>query len=79
MTQSFNTKTGMGRLMLHAPLSFAQFNREVGVERVRDKIAASRAKGLWMGGTIPLGYDTIDRKLVVDPTETETASTSPAH
>ena len=72
VTQSFNTKTSMGRLMLHVLLSFAQFEREVGAERVRDKIAASKAKGMWMGGTIPLGYDVIDKKLVINPTEAAT-------
>ena len=72
VTQSFNTKTSMGRLMLHVLLSFAQFEREVGAERVRDKIAASKAKGMWMGGTIPLGYDVIDKKLVVNDTEAHT-------
>ena len=61
VTQSFNTKTSMGRLMLHVLLSFAQFEREVGAERVRAKIAASKAKGMWMGGTIPLGYDVVDK------------------
>ena len=72
VTQSFNTKTSMGRLMLHVLLSFAQFEREVGAERVRDKIAASKAKGMWMGGTVPLGYDVEDRKLVINPGEAET-------
>jgi site-specific DNA recombinase len=72
VTQSFNTKTSMGRLMLHVLLSFAQFEREVGAERVRDKIAASKAKGMWMGGTVPLGYDAIDKKLVVNEKEAET-------
>ena len=72
VTQSFNTKTSMGRLMLHVLLSFAQFEREVGAERVRDKIAASKAKGMWMGGTVPLGYDAIDKKLVIHPSEAET-------
>lgn len=72
VTQSFNTKTSMGRLMLHVLLSFAQFEREVGAERVRDKIAASKAKGMWMGGTVPLGYDAIDRKLVINPAEANT-------
>ncbi|MEO5611585.1 MAG: recombinase family protein, partial [Sphingomicrobium sp.] len=72
VTQSFNTKTSMGRLMLHVLLSFAQFEREVGAERVRDKIAASKAKGMWMGGTVPLGYDVDDRKLVVNPGEANT-------
>jgi DNA invertase Pin-like site-specific DNA recombinase len=72
VTQSFNTKTSMGRLMLHVLLSFAQFEREVGAERVRDKIAASKAKGMWMGGTVPLGYDAVDRKLVINGQEAET-------
>jgi DNA invertase Pin-like site-specific DNA recombinase len=72
VTQSFNTKTSMGRLMLHVLLSFAQFEREVGAERVRDKIAASKAKGMWMGGTVPLGYDAVDRKLVVNEGEAAT-------
>ena len=72
VTQSFNTKTSMCRLMLHVLLCFAQFEREVGAERVRDKIAASKAKGMWMGGTVPLGYDAIDKKLVVIPAEAET-------
>src|SRR3954447_16156569 len=57
ITQSFNTTTSMGRLMLNVLLSFAQFEREVTGERIRDKIAASKAKGLWMGGLAPLGYD----------------------
>ena len=72
VTQSFNTSTSMGRLMLHVLLSFAQFEREVGAERVRDKIAASKAKGMWMGGTVPLGYDTADRKLVINEAEAAT-------
>jgi len=72
VTQSFNTKTSMGRLMLHVLLSFAQFEREVGAERVRDKIAASKAKGMWMGGTVPLGYDVINKKLVINQAEGET-------
>ena len=72
VTQSFNTKTSMGRLMLHVLLSFAQFEREVGAERVRDKIAASKAKGMWMGGTIPLGYDVVEKKLVINTTEADT-------
>jgi len=72
VTQSFNTKTSMGRLMLHVLLSFAQFEREVGAERVRDKIAASKAKGMWMGGTVPLGYDAIDKKLVINEAEADT-------
>ncbi len=72
VTQSFNTKTSMGRLMLHVLLSFAQFEREVGAERVRDKSAASKAKGMWMGGTVPLGYDAVDRKLVINEAEAAT-------
>ena len=67
VTQAFNTTTSMGRLTLNVLLSFAQFEREVTGERIRDKIAASKKKGLWMGGNIPMGYDVKDRKLVVDP------------
>lgn len=62
----------MGRLTLNVLLSFAQFEREVGAERIRDKIAASKAKGMWMGGSVPLGYKAVDRKLVVIPKEAET-------
>ncbi len=69
VTQQFNTTTSMGRLMLNVLLSFAQFEREVTGERIRDKIAASKKKGLWMGGTPPLGYDVSERKLVVNATE----------
>jgi site-specific DNA recombinase len=57
VTQQFNTTTSMGRLTLNILLSFAQFEREVTGERIRDKIAASKRKGMWMGGTVPLGYD----------------------
>ncbi len=71
VTQQFNTTTSMGRLMLNVLLSFAQFEREVTGERIRDKIAASKKKGLWMGGTPPLGYDVKDRKLVVNEAEAE--------
>ena len=78
VTQSFNTKTSMGRLMLHVLLSFAQFEREVGAERVRDKIAASKAKGMWMGGTVPLGYDVEDRKLVINPVKPTLCASSSA-
>jgi len=67
VTQQFNTTTSMGRLTLNILLSFAQFEREVTGERIRDKIAASKRKGMWMGGTVPLGYDVKDRKLVVNP------------
>jgi DNA invertase Pin-like site-specific DNA recombinase len=66
VTQSFNTTTSMGRLTLNILLSFAQFEREVIGERIRDKFAASRARGMWMGGRVPLGYDVKDRKLVVN-------------
>src|SRR6476469_910171 len=65
ITQSFNTTTSMGRLTLNVLLSFAQFEREVTSERIRDKIAASKRKGLWVGGMAPLGYDTRDRKITV--------------
>jgi len=66
VTQSFNTTTSMGRLTLNVLLSFAQFEREVIGERIRDKFAASRRKGMWMGGWAPLGYEVRDRKLVVN-------------
>ena len=69
ITQSFNTTTSMGRLTLNMLLSFAQFEREVTGERIRDKIAASKRKGIWMGGPVPLGYDVVDRKLVVNEDE----------
>ena len=69
VTQSFNTTTSMGRLTLNILLSFAQFEREVTAERIRDKVAASRKKGMWMGGYVPLGYDVVDRKLVVNADE----------
>ncbi len=72
VTQQFNTTTSMGRLTLNVLLSFAQFEREVTAERIRDKISASKKKGMWMGGNIPLGYDAIDRKLMVNATEAET-------
>src|SRR4029450_12567869 len=72
VTQQFNTTTSMGRLMLNVLLSFAQFEREVTGERIRDKFAASRRKGMWMGGTIPLGYEVKDRKLVVNEAEAAT-------
>ena len=72
VTQQFNTTTSMGRLTLNMLLSFAQFEREVTGERIRDKIAASKQKGMWMGGNPPLGYDVADRKLVVNVTEAET-------
>ena len=72
VTQQFSTTTSMGRLTLNVLLSFAQFEREVIGERVRDKIAASKAKGLWMGGRAPLGYINIGKKLVIVPEEAET-------
>ena len=71
VTQQFNTTTSMGRLTLNMLLSFAQFEREVTGERIRDKIAASKRKGMWMGGPIPLGYDSRDKKLVVNGSEAE--------
>jgi len=72
VTQAFNTTTSMGRLTLNMLLSFAQFEREVTGERIRDKIAASKKKGMWMGGLPSLGYDIDDRKLVVNAAEAET-------
>ena len=72
VTQAFNTATSMGRLTLNVLLSFAQFEREVTGERIRDKIAASKKKGMWMGGYPPLGYDVKERKLVVNEAEAET-------
>ncbi|OHT18225.1 recombinase family protein [Edaphosphingomonas haloaromaticamans] len=71
VTQAFNTTTSMGRLTLNVLLSFAQFEREVTSERIRDKIAASKKKGLWMGGPVPLGYQVVERKLVPMPGEAE--------
>src|SRR5215472_12046899 len=72
VTQQFNTTTSMGRLTLNVLLSFAQFEREVIGERIRDKIAASKRKGMWMGGVPPLGYRVEDRKLVIIDSEAET-------
>jgi len=69
VTQQFNTTSSMGRLTLNVLLSFAQFEREVTGERIRDKIAASKRKGMWMGGVVPLGYDLEDRRLMVNPEE----------
>ena len=69
VTQAFNTTTSMGRLTLNILLSFAQFEREVIGERIRDKVAASKARGMWMGGKVPLGYDVRERKLVVNEAE----------
>src|ERR1700754_824395 len=75
VTQQFNTTTSMGRLTLNVLLSFAQFEREVTGERIRDKIAASKRKGLWVGGMVPLGYVSRDKKLVVDEAEAERVRT----
>ncbi len=72
VTQQFNTTTSMGRLTLNVLLSFAQFEREVIGERIRDKIAASKRKGIWMGGSLPIGYDVRERRLLVNPEEAET-------
>jgi len=72
VTQQFNTTTSMGRLTLNVLLSFAQFERELAGERIRDKFAASRKKGMWMGGFVPLGYDVKDRKLAINKAEAAT-------
>jgi site-specific DNA recombinase len=72
VTQAFNTTTSMGRLTLNVLLSFAQFEREVTGERIRDKIAASKKKGMWMGGPVPLGYEVRERKLLIVPAEAAT-------
>jgi len=72
VTQQFNTTTSMGRLTLNVLLSFAQFEREVTGERIRDKIAASKKKGMWMGGFVPLGYAVCDRRIVINEGEAET-------
>src|SRR6266436_6001624 len=72
VTQQFNTTNSMGRLTLNVLLSFAQFEREVTSERIRDKITASKRKGLWMGGNVPLGYDAHERILIINPAEAET-------
>src|SRR5438045_4736666 len=72
VTRQFNTPSSMGRLTLNVLLSFAQFEREVTGERIRDKIAASKKKGMWMGGNVPLGYDADGRALVINPAEAET-------
>jgi DNA invertase Pin-like site-specific DNA recombinase len=69
VTQQFNTTTSMGRLTLNVLLSFAQFARELAGERIRDKSKASRQKGMWMGGTVPLGYEVKDRALVINDVE----------
>jgi DNA invertase Pin-like site-specific DNA recombinase len=75
VTQQFNTTTSMGRLTLNVLLSFAQFEREVTAERIRDKIAASKRKGLWVGGMAPLGYELRDRKLLIVADEAEQVRT----
>ena len=72
VTQAFNTTTSMGRLTLNVLLSFAQFEREVTSERIRDKVAASKRKGMWMGGPVPIGYQLRSRKLLIDENEAET-------
>src|SRR3984957_14493472 len=71
VTQQFNTTTSMGRLTLNVLLSFAQFEREVTGERIRDKVAASKKKGMWMGGHVPLGYDHSDRQLHINEQEAQ--------
>ena len=75
VTQQFNTTTSMGRLTLNVLLSFAQFEREVTSERIRDKISASKRKGLWVGGMVPLGYDTKNRKITANEAEAERVRT----
>jgi len=72
VTQQFNTTSSMGRLTLNVLLSFAQFEREITGERIRDKVAASKKKGIWLGGFVPLGYDCVERELVVNPAEATT-------
>ena len=72
VTRSFNTATGMGRLTLNMLLGFARFEREVTADRIRDKIAATKRKGLWMGGAVPIGYDPDGRTLKIDEVEAGT-------
>ncbi len=72
VTQQFNTSTSMGRMTLNVLMTFAQFEREVTAERIRDKIAASKKKGMWMGGAVPLGYDNVDKALVINKSEAQT-------
>jgi site-specific DNA recombinase len=74
VTRHFNTTSSMGRLTLNVLLSFAQFEREITGERIRDKITASKKKGMWMGGLVPLGYDCVDRRLVVNQAEANIVS-----
>ena len=78
VTQQFNTTTSMGRLTLNVLLSFAQFEREVTSERIRDKISASKRKGLWVGGMTPLGYDAKDRKVAINAIEADRSEGSSA-
>lgn len=75
VTQAFNTTSSMGRLTLNVLLSFAQFEREVTAERIRDKVAASKRKGMWMGGAVPMGYDVNDKALMVNPVEAKAIRT----
>ena len=75
VTQQINTTDAMGRMMLNILLAFAQFERELTAERIRDKFAASKKKGLWMHGICPLGYDVVDRRLVVNEREAEQVRT----
>jgi len=75
VTQQFNASSSMGCLTLNVLLSFAQFEREVTAERIRDKVAASKKKGIWMGGVVPFGYKNIDKKLVIDPQEAKAVRT----
>ena len=75
VTQAFNTTSSMGRLTLNVLLSFAQFEREVTAERIRDKVAASKRKGMWMGGAVPMGYQAKDKALVVNESEAEAVRT----
>ncbi|SHK57536.1 Site-specific DNA recombinase [Shimia gijangensis] len=75
VTQAFNTTSSMGRLTLNVLLSFAQFERDVTAERIRDKVAASKQKGMWMGGSVPFGYEAVDKALVVNEAETTSVRT----
>src|SRR5436190_16212998 len=75
VTQQFNTTSSMGRLTLNVLLSFAQFERDVTGERIRDKIAASKKKGMWIGGNVPLGYDASERTLIINPAEAKSVRT----
>jgi site-specific DNA recombinase len=75
VTHPFNTTSSMGRLTLNVLLSFAQFEREITGERIRDKVAASKKKGLWMGGVVPLGYDCVEHRLILNQSEAQTVRT----